>query len=102
MLTSLKTEKRASDLSRGHRIFLLILVSMGSSTIYAPAYLKGVFYEPLMEALSVTNAQLGALLSAYAITATICYLPSGIVADKIRVRTLAWVGFVFISPDAFR
>lgn len=93
MLTSLKTEKRASDLSRGHRIFLLILVSMGSSTIYAPAYLKGVFYEPLMEALSVTNAQLGALLSAYAITATICYLPSGIVADKIRVRTLAWVGF---------
>lgn len=93
MLTGLKNEKRASDLSRGYRIFLLILVSMGSSTIYAPAYLKGVFYDPLMQALGVSNAQLGALLSAYAITATICYLPSGIVADKIRVRTLAWVGF---------
>ncbi|NLH69646.1 MAG: MFS transporter [Brooklawnia sp.] len=93
MLTSLKEEKRPSDLGRAHRLLLLVLVSMGSSTIYAPAYLKGVFYEPLMGALGVTNAQLGALLSAYAITATICYLPSGIVADKVRVRTLAWVGF---------
>lgn len=93
MLTKLRTEMRASDLGRGHRIFLLILVSMGSSTIYAPAYLKGVFYDPLMQSLGVTNAQLGALLSAYAITATICYLPSGIVADKVRVRTLGWVGF---------
>lgn len=93
MLASLRTEKRASDLSKGHRIFLLFLVSMGSSIIYTPAYLKFVFYDPLMKALDVSNAQLGALLSAYALTATICYLPSGIVADKIRVRTLGWVGF---------
>lgn len=88
-----KSEVRASDLSRGRRIFLLVLVSMGSSIIYTPAYLKGVFYDPLMKALDVSNAQLGAFLSAYAITALVCYLPSGIVADKIRVRTLSWVGF---------
>ncbi len=93
MLEKLRKEVRASDLTGGRRIFLLILVSMGSSTIYAPAYLKGVFYDPLMEALHCTNADLGMLLSAYAITATICYLPSGIVADKVRVRTLGWVGF---------
>lgn len=93
MLASLRTEKRASDLGKGHRIFLLFLVSMGSSIIYTPAYLKFVFYDPLMKALDVSNAQLGALLSAYALTATICYLPSGIVADKVRVRTLGWVGF---------
>jgi sugar phosphate permease len=94
MLEKLHMEVRSSDLSKGRRIFLLILVSMGSSTIYAPAYLKGVFYDPLMEALHCTNADLGLLLSAYAITATICYLPSGIVADKVHCRTLGWVGFV--------
>ncbi|MFC7580088.1 MFS transporter [Schaalia naturae] len=93
MLEKLRKEVRATDLTGGRRIFLLILVSMGSSTIYAPAYLKGVFYDPLMGALHCTNADLGMLLSAYAITATICYLPSGIVADKVRVRTLGWVGF---------
>lgn len=87
-------EKTVADLSKERRIFLLILVSMGSSIIYTPAYLKNVFYDPLMESLGATNAQLGELLAAYAITATICYLPAGILADKIRVRTLTWVGFV--------
>ncbi len=93
MLKSLRTERQAMELGRAQRIFLLVLVSAGSSIIYTPMYLKSVFYEPLMEALGSTNADLGMLLSAYAITATIFYLPSGIVADKVRVRTLAWVGF---------
>lgn len=87
-------EKRPADLTKGRRWFLLILVSIGSSIIYTPAYLKSVFYDPLMDSLGLTNAQLGALLSAYAITATICYLPSGIIADKVRVRTLGSVGFI--------
>ncbi len=97
MLRLLREEKKASDLTGAHKIFLLILVSMGSSIIYTPAYLKSVFYDPLMKALDCTNADLGMFLSAYALTATICYLPSGIVADKIRVRTLAWVGFTLTA-----
>lgn len=43
----------------------------------------------------LTNAQVGGLLSAYAITTPICYLPSGLVAD--RVRTLCSVGFVLTA-----
>lgn len=93
MKKSARREVRSADLSPGRRIFLLILVSMGSSIIYMPAYLKGIVYDPLLDALDASNADLGMMLSAYAITATICYLPSGIVADKIRVRTLGWVGF---------
>ncbi|HBT94642.1 MAG TPA: MFS transporter [Coriobacteriia bacterium] len=83
---------RYSDLSRARRIFLLVLVSMGSSIIYTPAYLKGIFYDPLMQALGCTNADLGGLLGAYSLVALICYLPAGVLADKIRVRTLSWVG----------
>ncbi|KTF03754.1 MULTISPECIES: MFS transporter [Trueperella] len=96
-----KNEVRAQDLSRGRRFFLLTLVSMGSSIIYTPAYLKNVFYDPLMEALDVTNAQLGQFLSAYAITALICYFPSGVIADKVRVRTLSWVGFMLTAALTF-
>ena len=47
----------------------------------------------LMQGLGCTNADLGALLSCYAIVAVIAYLPSGIIADKVRMRTLSWVGF---------
>jgi sugar phosphate permease len=87
-------EKTYSELSSGRRWFLLILASIGSSIIYAPAYLKAVFYDPLQKALGVTNTELGAVFGAYAITALICYLPSGIIADKVRMRTLSSVGFI--------
>ncbi|WP_175954310.1 MFS transporter [Schaalia sp. Marseille-Q2122] len=97
----LTQERHADDLTRFHRIFLLILVSIGSSIIYTPAYLQYVFDEPLGKALIASGAAsqenvattLGTLLAAYSWTALVCYLPSGIVADRVRVRTLAWVGF---------
>lgn len=94
-------EKTYSDLSSGRRWFLLILASIGSSIIYAPAYLKAVFYDPLQQALGVTNTELGAVFGAYAITALICYLPSGILADKIRMRTLSSVGFISTAVLTF-
>ena len=93
MLAKSKGEVTYQDLSGLHKWFLIILVSVGSSVIYTPVYLKNVFYEPLMKGLNCTNADLGALLSCYAIVALITYLPAGILADKVRMRTLSWVGF---------
>ena len=93
LLAKSKGEVTYKELSGFHKWFLIILVSMGSSIIYTPVYLKNVFYEPLMQGLGCTNADLGALLSCYAVAAVVCYLPSGILADKIRMRTLSWVGF---------
>ena len=82
------------DISSLHKWALVILISMGSSIIYAPMYLKNVFYDPLMQALGCTNADLGMMVSAYGLAAMICYLPSGIIADKFRMRTLATAGFL--------
>ena len=97
----LTQERHANDLSRGHRFFLLVLVSIGSSIIYTPVYLQYVFEDPLGKALIASGGAttdnvttvMGTLLSAYAITALVCYLPSGIVADIVRLRTLSWLGF---------
>lgn len=91
---SLSTEKHYSELSKRHRLALLILVSVGSSAIYTPIYLKTVFYDPLMQALDCTNEQLGTLVTVYAVAATIFYFFSGVVADKVSVRTLSWVGYL--------
>ncbi len=87
-------EKRASDLSATRRWLLVILVSMGSSTIYAPAYIKAAFYDAQMEALQITNAQMGELTAAFGWTALACYLFSGLIADRVRMRTLSSVGFI--------
>ena len=82
------------DITSLHKWALIVLISLGSSIIYAPMYLKNVFYDPLMNALGVTNADLGLMVSMYGIAAMICYLPSGIVADKFRMRHLATWGFI--------
>ena len=94
LLAKSRGELTYKDISGVHKWFLIVLISMGSSVVYTPMYLKGVFYDPLMTALNCTNADLGAMVSLYGIAAMICYLPSGIIADKFRMRTLAWVGFV--------
>jgi len=94
MEKSLKVEKSQDDLGAGRKWIVLILASIGSSIIYYVPYLSGIFYDPVIQALNITNTQLGLLFSAYAISAMICYIPSGIVADKIRMRTLSGVGFI--------
>lgn len=101
LISSLKTEKHYSELSKRRRLFLLILVSVGSSAIYTPIYLKTVFYDPLMEALACTNEQLGTLVTVYAVAATAFYFFSGIVADKVHVRTLSWVGYAGTAALTF-
>lgn len=101
LLAKSKGEVTYKDLSKLHKWALVVLISMGSSIIYAPMYLKSVFYDPLMQALGCSNADLGLMVSAYGLAALICYLPSGIVADKFRMRTLAWVGFIATAVLVF-
>ena len=101
LLAKSKGEVTYQELSSVHKWALVVLISMGSSIIYAPMYLKNVFYDPLMQALGATNADLGLMVSAYGIAAMVCYLPSGIVADKFRMRTLAWLGFITTAVLVF-
>jgi MFS family permease len=77
------------------------LVSIGSVTIYTPAYLKYTYYTQLLTALHINNEQLGLLMSAYAITATITYIPCGFLADRLRMRTLSTVGFLATAALTF-
>ena len=101
LLAKSRGEVTYKDLSTLHKWALVVLISMGSSIIYTPMYLKNVFYDPLIQALGATNADLGLMVSAYGLAALICYLPSGIVADKFRMRTLAWVGFLATAVLVF-
>lgn len=100
-LAKSKGEQTYKDLTGFHKWFLIVLISMGSSVIYTPMYLKNVFYDPLMQGLGCTNADLGAMVSLYGIAAVIFYLPSGIIADKFRMRTLATIGFLGTAALTF-
>ncbi|OJX93813.1 MAG: hypothetical protein BGO96_09980 [Micrococcales bacterium 73-15] len=101
MAKSARVEKSARELGAARRWIVLILVSMGSSTIYAPAYLKNTFYDAQLQALNITNVQVGQLMSAYAWTAVAVYLFSGLIADRMRMRTLSATGFFLTAILTF-
>ncbi|MCL1899229.1 MAG: MFS transporter [Promicromonosporaceae bacterium] len=88
-------------MSTTRRWLLLALVSAGSSIMYYIPYLRWVFPDQMVAALDISNQQLGQLMSAYAITALVCYLPAGILADKIRMRTLSWIGYLSTAALLF-
>lgn len=89
-----RKEVTYKDLSKFRRALLIFLSGAGSGIIYVPVYLKNVFYEPLLLGLEITNAQLGFLSGMYGIMAAILYIPCGIIADKIKLRTMAAGGFI--------
>lgn len=90
-----------SELSKLRILLIVVLVSFGSSVLFQIIYLRFVFYQPIIEALSITNTQLGALGGVYGMVATICYLPGGIIADKMRAKYLASAGFISTALVTF-
>lgn len=90
-----------SELSPARRWFLLILAGGGSGIIFTPLYLKNIFYDPLMEAIGASNTDLGALIGLFSIMAVILYLPSGLVADRVRQKYLYSIGMIATSVVVF-
>ena len=72
----------------------LFLISMGASCIYKLPYLRSTYYVAMMEAFHVTNTQIGILMSSYAITQALSFLPGGWLVDFLPVKYIMPVGLV--------
>ena len=88
-----KKEVNSESISNFTRTAVIGIVSSGAVVVYLTYLIRYVFYEPVLQSLSLTNEQLGILYGLYGTTAMISYLPGGILADKIRVKYLATAGF---------
>ncbi len=67
----------------------LIVLSIGGGTIYLVPYLLSSFTPQMMEAFSLDKASVfGLILTIYGIACTILYLPAGMLADKMKAKTL--------------
>lgn len=63
-------------------ILTIIGLSLAGSVIYELPYLKYSYYDSLLAAFDLTNAQAGLLLTMYAISCMLLYIPGGLVADR--------------------
>lgn len=65
-----------------------IVLTIAAGLIYRVPYLKTVFYDALVEEFSLTNTDVGMIMSAYSLTKTIIYIPGGILADRFDNRKM--------------
>ena len=68
---------------------------MAGETIYTlPYFLRRDYGNTLVEALSITQTQLGSLSAAFGVFALICYFPGGWIADRFSPRSLLTVSLL--------
>lgn len=68
-------------------IMIMVLVFYGRTIMLVP-YMKDVYYDQLIEALNITNTQLGVLASAVGVASIFGYLFGGFIADRIGSKTI--------------
>jgi len=84
----------------------LIAICMAGGTIFKLAYLRDVFYVAMQEAFGFTNTQFGLMMTAFAVTQFIAYLPGGWITDLVPVKYLIPVSLIstglcgfWLGPD---
>lgn len=87
--------------SKVKRYINLIAISIGGGVIFRLAYLRDVFYDPLQEALGVSNTQMGLLITFLAITSFITYLPAGWLVDLVPIKYLIPAGLILTGLLGF-
>jgi nitrate/nitrite transporter NarK len=96
-------------MSRFRRWLVMTSLCLSGGVLYLLPYLFEIYYLPLQEALGLSRTQLGTLMSAFGVTALICYFPGGWLADRISPRKLlsiscvatGLVGFYFATFPSY-
>lgn len=73
------------------RFLLLFALGIAYGFMYVMPYMKSSFYDQMIAAMGVTNAQLGSLMTYYAIACTVSYLPGGWIGDKFNPKPVLLV-----------
>jgi sugar phosphate permease len=72
----------------------MAVLSASGGIIFALPFLQEIFYKPLTTALNINNMQVGALMSAFGVTAMLSYFPGGWLADRVSPRKLLTISLL--------
>jgi len=73
-------------MSRMSKYLAILSLGAAGGSIYLIPYIRYVFYDWQLEALGITNTQLGTLSTAYAIGCMLLYIPGGMIADRLSTK----------------
>jgi len=72
--------------SKRRKYLQILALGIAGGSIYLIPYIRYVFYDWQIEAMGITNMQLGLLTTIYTIGNVILYIPGGIIADKFSTK----------------
>lgn len=70
----------------------LFCLCVGGGTIYKLPYIRDVFYVQFQETFGATNTQMGLMMTVYAVTCAVSFLPGGWLTDLIPAKYLVSIG----------
>lgn len=82
-------------------LLMIVILACANTAVYGLPYMKGQFYDIMLEALRLNHTQLSALFSIFGFVSLAAYLLGGLLADmvslkKIMLTALAISGFLHI------
>lgn len=72
--------------SRMKKIISILALGVAGGSIYLIPYIRYIFYDWQMQAMGITNAQLGFLTTMYTIGNVLLYVPGGIISDRMSTK----------------
>ncbi|MGC4018447.1 MAG: MFS transporter [Muricomes sp.] len=79
----------------------IMALGVAGGSIYLIPFIRYVFYDWQVEAMGISNMQLGLLSTVYAIGNSILYIPGGIVADKFSTKKCMLISLISTSILTF-
>lgn len=81
--------------------FKLMVLILGGGTIFKLPFLKDAFYVPMQEQFHLTHAQIGMMLSVYAVVQTFGYILSIYLTDRFSKKKLLPAGLIGVGVLGF-
>lgn len=88
-------------MTRLRRALVMLILGASGGAIFLLPFLREVFYQPLADALALSNTQLGTLMSVFGVTSMLSYLPGGWLADRWSPRWLMSCGLISTGALGF-
>ncbi|MDO5409048.1 MAG: MFS transporter [Lachnospiraceae bacterium] len=70
------------------RTLALVILSAIAGLVYLTPFLRFSFYDQMMEALQITDVQMGTIGSVYGLFYVIVFVPSGMLAERFSTKKL--------------
>lgn len=82
------------------KIIRLIIIAISGSVIFEVPYLRYLYYDTLLEAVGLSNAQFGMTMSVFGIVSMLTYFPGGAIADRFSAKKLITFSLLGVAATA--